>query len=138
MVRNSFIWIAGTILALVALLLVGGFVAFMFGSAQGLTWLNNQAGAPAGTFMTSGLEGALSLLVMVIVLILLVKLIGRIIFSLVWLFSGGPKKMASRKDYFYGHRMRRHYHHPHPRWSWMFYDEDEEEAEELSKEETSD
>lgn len=138
MLRNSFIWITVVVLALVGLLLVGGFTAFMIGSTQGLTWLNNQPGVPAGTFLASGLEGALSLLVMVIVLILLVKLIGRIIFSLLWLFSGGPKMMASRKHHFYGHQMRRHYCHPHARGWWMFYDEDSEEAQEPSTEKKSD
>ena len=137
MVRNTFVWITGIILALVALFLVGGFVALMIGSAQGLTWFGNQAGASAGTFLASGLEGALSLLVMVIVLILLVKLIGRIVFSLVWLFSGGPKMIASRKNPFYGHRMRRHYCHPHSRW-WMFDDEDDEEADEPATEKKAD
>jgi len=123
MVRNIFVWKVVTALVLIGLLLGGGYAAYKIGLTQGMALLGSETGEVAASFLSIDLGRFLDLLIMVILFVVLLKMIGRTIFFLTWLFSPGAKKMTVPPYHFHRHRMRPHYWHPHAHWWGMPFEE---------------
>ena len=118
MSRNILLWKVITIIILVGLLIGGGYAVYKIGLSQGLAEAGGQSILGISTFSLE-LSSVISVFLLVVLFIFLLRIMGRFIFFLIWLFSPTAWKTPEGSSYFQGYRMRPHYYRHHGR-CWRF------------------